>query len=308
MTEKDKDQKPLPESVEKYHPELYKLNPTLSHFTRLVYYGQNEEDIKKKLLLELEKKYNCYYRLNSNGTVNNDDIQNNAIFIFEYEYVKYDSGVPVSINKYFIAFAVCKDVAVGGLKFNDFYDAYFLQPTKAIIIDLTKCSSTSDCNPSFAVNKDRWCKRCLGNAFVSNITAQMMKKSFSFSDMPKESIIYIDKTVTPIKQDDIEILSKAMAITKKEIATVKDFNADIDVVTKKITSIIETYMADTEAMRKYLVNYGNSLETFNEHTNALRSMYKAAKTNKKIETLLKKKADMEEKLANLNSKIDELRK
>ena len=260
--------------MEKYYAELQVLNPTLTNFTKLC------DDWNSKIVknLELDKR-GPYYRQNNKLS--------NPIFVAEYMDTKYNNGLPVSIDNYRIVFAVCKDVAA--LQFDVFYDSYFVK----MVSRFDFCaSSICNCN----TNENRWCIKRMGDAHVGNITNLFMKKSFAFADMPKESILYIDKS-----ENDIEVLSKAKDIAKEKIANVNKIKADIDGVAAKITSIIEQQISDTKTLNKHLADYEKSMDKFMEYNNAFINMYKTAISNKKKEQLLKEKAAIEEKLA----KIDE---
>ena len=267
------DMNPSETSMEKYYAELEVLNPTLTNFTNLYYFDWNSEYVKNLKL----NKYGGYY--NSRNEISN------PIFVAEYAHTKYNNGVPISIDNYRIAFAVCKDVAMQKLKFPDFYESYFVE----MVTSFYEGNDHSNCDTT----KNRWCIKCWKSSFISNVTKRLMKKSFSFIDMPKESILYIDKS-----ENDIEVLTKAKDIAKEKIAAVNKIKADIDGVTAKITAIIEQQIVDTETLNKYLGD--NSMDKFMEHNNAFINMHKTAITNKKKEQLLKEKAAIEEKLAKID--------
>ena len=174
--------------------------------------------------------------------------------------IRFDDGRPAYLDKYTIAVAIgsTKDAQYErGVAFlengcidlakHNFYQEYFYHHPCAITI--MQCGSHS-CAKNTMFKNGVWCKTCNGDLKHANQLGHFLKSHIEYMNIPRDSIIRIDKTTTCINfpldgtdsttpsldADTLEIVRKLLLADKKKVA------------------IMQTVIDNTEAKIKFIVN------------------------------------------------------
>jgi hypothetical protein len=80
----------------------------------------------------------------------------------------------------------------------------------------------------FSEDRGIWCTTCHGEFENASNLQQIMVTSINFNQMPSESLVYIEKIVTPIDHSNLLVLKEVYNIIEKEKHVIVSLNDSID--------------------------------------------------------------------------------
>lgn len=192
------------------------------------------------------------------------------------DYVEFNHGKPYNLVKYHIIVIVgsSKSAKVPrGLKMNDcnYYDSYFKYHPDSIDI-LPECDQTSTCNMTVNLANGKWCTKCHDN-FTADKIIHLMHPSLKISSLPRSSVIYIDKIITNIDYNDMNLLIKTrdfLISDKAKIALVQKMITDIeDDMARMINKYMTIKQINQIKLTKMLSTRGGSIDQYYDMINEI---------------------------------------
>lgn len=305
-------------SIDSYYKDLCQLNPVVDRLTQMARgSGENhweKSKAVKELGLELEM---VQYSLLVQGVCRT---------------LEYENSKPTAIVEYRITFAIGNDpnsnikytmvINRNFPKFSEtcrFYDQLFYKSPNSMELENYV---RGFCSGKHA-NK-HWCLRCNGEFNIPNIIQQLMVESISFQNIPKESLLHIEKILAPINENNI---AEAARVAKLEEERIVQLQSSIAGSSAKLKSLVEEYMnalaRDKECLQNLLATRGSIdlnkkevadltkknklLELKNKKEKIQKEQAKNKEENEKLQAKIQKEqSDMQQRQTNLDKEMEEL--
>ena len=279
------------QSVEQFYDEVYKLNPTLTDFNRFC-----RDYWPDRIVDELKFK--------QSKTAYGDAVIS-PVFSVYWENLDYINQVPTSIIKYHIVFAIIPDYSGSEYYASRFYGNFFVFPLNKL--KFTRCTN-GKCLRSTMKTNNSWCRKCYGEPYIDKMISDFMYDTMEFKNMPRESIIYIEKTVTPINETTLD---KAKTLIQRDQSRFLELQAKIDNHGSEIKKWVEASFTELANNKKIMdemlsARGGNSMESFKARVNVLEKRIATIAIEKERAKIQEECAKIEEQRANLDSKLAEL--
>lgn len=194
-----------------HYSELVERNPSLTF--RHIYYGQKAFDLCKMLGIneEVAQQYNSLPSLLFGAKTDPE--------------VECEEGIPKAIVKYKILLTVadfkeeykdkCRGRGLANVSYRkdsiyfdelEFYPQYFLYHPYQVSI--TGCHGDK-CRRDFTVRDTGvWCEDCHGEFYAGYNLDEVMHEQIDFRDLPKESILHIEKISKPVDDERVKEILK----------------------------------------------------------------------------------------------------
>jgi len=193
-------------------------------------------------------------RLRFSSQFTSDKHQNHNSLLFRYEaeenFGSYLDGKPTTFSKWFVIVNLSKSNPTGlatgdnlkdELRFVKFHSEFFMRLPNDL--DRTRCHVSI----SAVKISGQWCSSCNGQfdcIALSHIVHQYIKSS----SLPKESIVYIGKTITPIDWNNVDDLRRVKAMARANHHTIVNGLQQIDAIDRKLNNLQTEKMAVTKSI------------------------------------------------------------
>ncbi len=157
--------------------------------------------------------------------------------------------------------------------------------------DYTQCNFFSDffiCHPSsVTINQcdgsenvcgKIWCEYCLGNFYDASNLVKIMHRTIKFSNIPKYSVIYLEKQVIPINHNNIDDLFYVKKFLENDRKKLSILQHRINNTEEKIKLMIQRMNDEKECnikiLNKMLSTRGGSIDKYDLMINGYNQLIK----------------------------------
>lgn len=227
-----------------------------------------------------------------------------SLFAVGYDRLKYNDCVPSAIIKYDIILTIAKNK--NNMRVSDLHEEYFSYPPNDIT---TVKTCHGNCLYSKLVENGIWCDKCFGLFNFKNIVRYLMRESINFDEIPFSSVVYIKKNVTPIGEQNFNMLVSAIDLVKHEETRLTDLQNRIDGLSDRIRDFVEEELTldanDKEVLQAALAESGSDIDNYHNQVIYLENKIKQLVFRKEQKVLLQKKNKIEKELTDLNKKMNQ---
>ena len=257
------------ENYDLYFEELIALSAVLGKFHQMT----NVEPLSKKGVVPQGEP--ILDSIMSNSVKNIYNSQQSLLYCVETdEFIEFVEGKPGLFVKYYAIVVLGSSKSVNdplaivpinqSVQFSDcnFYIDYF--KTHPLNITIINCND-GKCSIKTNVLNNKWCEKC-HEKFIADKLHYFLHPQINISEVPRNSIIYIDKSINMINYDDLESLvkiKKFLNSDKRKIDLIQSNINNADVRMRKIMEVIQTEKKfNQEKITKLLSIRGGSMDEY----------------------------------------------
>lgn len=239
-------------------------------------------------------------------------INRSLLFRAHASVLKYNKGKPTAFLNHTIVFAV-------GI--NPANNLPIVPSGNVVVYDHDACKYfekffIEGWLPKISTNKKHYtnqlcavgvpCIYCHGTA---QNTYQVMHESIRFGDIPRESLLYIEKEEIPIDYNDTDSLDSIAYLMKVDKDKISEYDSQMDECKKRIIEYVENEMAKLLSarsnMQKILDAAGCDFPSFTTELAKIEAKLELAEEKDYLAELEQDRAELDEKRAKLDKQIDE---
>ena len=248
------------------------------------------------------------------------------------EILKYESGIPTSFVSYTIVFAIGKSDGkpVLARPFGRQINKDRIKNTCTLheqffrwkLSDITYIDCDSECgngrHEEYSEKNGVWCYLCDGSSINSvDRIVKYLHKSMNFSDMPKESMYYIEEKEEPIDMNNMFVLERVKNIMQGEQQQISHMEINVLSTPNRISQFVREQTAkmneDKEVMDKLLPERGGTVDAFKAGLTGIDRRIKLLnliavreELDKKMATLNKEMSKLTDEMARMDNLIEEM--
>ena len=295
-------------SVDDHYKQLFAEDPLISGFSQVTKDHWPIKEIELDLVRNSCERRNSFVYSGSCRTLKYSDGKLNGINKYDFIFL---IAVNTKDDKKYLAPVTNNKTWEIDIKQCNFYDQFLCHSfDKVRFIQCGDRNSHTDLIKTNGI----WCKHCHGFLHLPNIHKMLMHESMRFSDIPKESLLYIEEEFTPIGENDYPSVQQLL---KEEEERLIQLQKDIDDATAGITDFIMKQMASTERNKVSLqmlcdrdITLTLIKETMDDINNKIEEIEKdkeRAKLQEEEDNLKKEQAKIEEQRIALEKKAAALK-